>query len=1139
MKLFSLIIFLNFLGNIFGVLYFGNESKGQIKGNPLIENKVSLHIAHLPLREALFSLEKASHLRFIFQEASLRFSNLIEADFKQQNVGDILNTLLEGTDLQYKAINNSEIAIIPLTNSKDIIIKGKVVDKKTKQPLPGVTVILKGTQTGVSTDAGGNFSISVPNINSVLEFSYIGYAREEIRIGNKTNFTINLIENAKQLGEVVVSAKRRTNNETAMLTERKNSAVVSDGISAKNISKTASITTAQALKRVSGVTITDDKYVAVRGLGDRSVIAELNGARLSSSDPDRSSVPLDLVPAALLDNITVYKTITPDKPADASAGIIELKTKSVPDSLVLNFSVESGTNSSIGFGGTYNAFIDSRPGFLGENVQKHDLSPAFLNLANQYPGGLQQIQELFINSRNSTSLNSQTLQINSIMHSFDPVLTTHLEKTNPNQIYAINFGNSFKIFGGHQLGIVLGLNYYDRTEDIYNGTLTNYTLFSGVLTGNPNIFNPLVIQPFTTPNDLYLSKYLSYNEHTVKENINYGWLAALTYRFNARNQISFQYLGSRGAEVQGSSLDGSFQNTRLPDYQQVFDQVFSLIQSYRTFNNFNLQGEHRILKSPFSPQISWNASLSKSSQDEPDFRYVELAHLHTQILQGMGGAALGSDTYALASGTVHITPGDSILIDPNGRRFRTLNETNKNVKADLTLPLPITFQNKNSRIELKLGVNYLQRDRTFIETVLTTPGSNFNPASGSILKAVQGNLDALVGYNYIGLQGQSNYDSPGAPRIGGFIYQTLKSPNNYSGFYETRAFYGMFDARINSRLRLVGGVRFENTQIGANVDTIHVMFNQISFQSNSFQPNTSLALGYKPFYSANLVYSPFKSMNFRAAYSTSLARPELREITNIFEFDPFQFALVGGNANLRDQLTRSLDFRWEYFGNPGEVYSVSLFGKLIDNQLTKVYSFYSSGSFSSTPEYPVVKFTNDPEQGKVYGLELEARKNLENWIPPLKYFFFNTNLLLAQSLIQKNAARIMASRINDRTSPNTSPIFEQAPYSLNASLDYDNTKSGTDATLSFNIVGERLVQVQLNGTPDLFDRPVPILDFVFSQHFKKRFLFKGFAKNILNPIYKTVYTNANQNGYYNNREYIHHSYKRGIEFSFGISYDLF
>src|SRR6202012_4751273 len=200
-----------------------------------------------------------------------------------------------------------------------------------------------------------------------------------VAIGHRRQFEIGLVKSTKELEDVTVNANRHVNTESALLNERRKAAIVSDGISAQKIERTASITTTQALQQVTGVTITDEKYVAIRGLGDRSVIAELNGARLSSANPDRSAVPLDLVPATLLDNITVYKTLSPDRPADASAGLIELKTKSVPESLVLEFTAQSGFNSNIGLGGQYNSFYNSDLGFFGQNVSKHNLSQDFIN----------------------------------------------------------------------------------------------------------------------------------------------------------------------------------------------------------------------------------------------------------------------------------------------------------------------------------------------------------------------------------------------------------------------------------------------------------------------------------------------------------------------------------------------------------------------------------------------------------------------------------------------------------------------------------------------------------------------------------------------------------------------------------------
>jgi outer membrane receptor protein involved in Fe transport len=280
-------------------------------------------------------------------------------------------------------------------------------------------------------------------------------------------------------------------------------------------------------------------------------------------------------------------------------------------------------------------------------------------------------------------------------------------------------------------------------------------------------------------------------------------------------------------------------------------------------------------------------------------------------------------------------------------------------------------------------------------------------------------------------------------------------------------------------------------------------------------------------------------MNIRLGYSTSLARPELRELTNIYEFDPFQFAVIGGNPLLKNQLTKSYDLRWEWFTGPGEVISASAFTKLIQNPLQRVFIYTSQGNQSTAPEFPLIVYQNDINDGHVYGVELELRRDLGKLWAPFKYLFFGANLLLDISSIDKNPERLDQSRINDRRSPATSPVFEQAPYSINAYLDYTNTRSGTTVTASFNMVGARLIQVQLDGTPDLYDRPTPTLDLVFSQRLGKRWVVKGFAKNIIDPAYKQVYTNPGNHGKFHGTEYIYRQYNKGREVSLGLTYKLF
>jgi len=388
----------------------------------------------------------------------------------------------------------------------------------------------------------------------------------------------------------------------------------------------------------------------------------------------------------------------------------------------------------------------------------------------------------------------------------------------------------------------------------------------------------------------------------------------------------------------------------------------------------------------------------------------------------------------------------------------------------------------------------------------------------------------------------------GTMPTGGFLYNMQKSPNNYKGHFETNALYGMLDLRFSERFRMAGGVRFEKTNIGSAVDTANVFLdpsltatspNGTRIPLNPTDPNSVYKTGYKPFYSVNATYTLNDNMNFRVAYNSTLARPELREITNVFEFDAFQMGLVVGNPNLKNQYTQNADFRWEWFPAKGEVIAISAFGKRIENQLVKVFSLKTDGLAATYPEFPTIQFQNDPNIGKVWGIELELVKNLGLLYDPLENFFLGSNLLLAQSDIQKTKERYEANRSLDRYTPKNSPLFEQAPYSVNAWLNYDNKKLGTDLTLTFNIVGERLVQINLTGEPDLYSRPVPYLDFVWRQRINKRIQFKGYAKNILNPAIQTVYANPQTGGKWYGNTYINRSFQRGTEIMLGFTYNLF
>lgn len=1138
--------FLVILANLTGLgLLFASNVSGQD-----LNRKIKLKLQAATIENSLAVVEKQGNIQINVAVNLLnKVSKKVNLSTENMTVAEALNNILANTNLKYSVV---EGYVVITRKPVPILITGTVLDEKTRETLIGVSIKVKGGTAAASTDVNGNFRITVPEGGATLLISYMGYISREIKVDASTKvLNIALKASSTQLNEVMVQARRKANTEVAILEERKKSSIIQDAISSQQIERTGSITTTQALQRVSGVTVTDDKYVAIRGLGDRSVIGQLNGVRLASSDPDRSTIPLDLVPASLLDNITIYKTVTPDKPADAAAGIVELKTKSVPEKETFEIIAQSGVNSNVGIGGQYNSFWNSDMGVFGNKINNKNLSSDFKNLASQYPNGLGSIQSMIANSNYSPTAYQEVNRINNIMQSFDPVMTTQYKKAPLNQLYSATYGNSFNIFKKHKLGLIMGGNYYRRITDISGGDLTQYSIYQGVVTGNPDVYSPRNIPNYITPNSLYMGKYQTYKENTGVETLNYGTLVGVTYQFNRRNEISMQYLGSWGGETKATNLAGRYEYTGLPG--EVKTTTYSLKQTFRNLNTFNLQGEHKFFDKELSPRLSYNVASSRSKQNDPDFRFASLADY---IPRGGGYYTVGTGSsapasvyskhlYALTSGYVNgFGPYGIIQAEPNGRRWRNLDEKNYNYKGDLSLPFKLLGQKQ----EFKTGVNYLFRDRDFSENQLFLPGSNFTSNKALPLYGAEGNLNRLVSSEFIGVKLPAGNQGEGMMPIGGFLYNSQKSPNNYTGYFETNAFYGMLDLKLTEKLRIAGGVRFEMTNIGSSVDTSGVFLdpsltaggaNGSKIPLNPINPNSVYKTGYKPFYSVNATYTLNDNMNFRSAYNTTLARPELREITNVFEFDAFQMGLVVGNPNLKNQFTQNLDFRWEWFPAKGEVLAFSAFGKRIENQLVKVFSLQTAGLAATYPEFPTIQFQNDPNVGRVWGLELEVVKSLGNIWDPLKNFYFGSNLLLAQSDIKKTPERYEAIRSLDRYTPKNSPLFEQAPYSINAWLNYENPKSGSDFTLTFNVVGERLVQINLTGEPDLYTRPVPVLDFVFSQRLSKSVKFKGYAKNILNPDIKTVYANPQTGGKWYGNEYINRSYTRGAEIMLGFTYNLF
>ncbi len=259
-------------------------------------------------------------------------------------------------------------------------ISGSIREEQTGSEIIAANVLVVETASGTVSDLDGNYQIRLPAGRYTLEISYIGFATRrlsgvELKAGEISHLDIVLTETGIGAGtEVLVESRALLNNEAALLSTQRLSAVVQDGISAQQMQRTGERSAASALQRLPAVSIQHGKYVYLRGLGDRYSKTTLNGIELPALDPNRNSAQLDLLPTAALDNIVVYKTFSPDLYADFAGGYIELNTKDFPEQFMLNFSAGFSFNTSAHGSSERLAYANPSPTHvLGFGANQHAL----------------------------------------------------------------------------------------------------------------------------------------------------------------------------------------------------------------------------------------------------------------------------------------------------------------------------------------------------------------------------------------------------------------------------------------------------------------------------------------------------------------------------------------------------------------------------------------------------------------------------------------------------------------------------------------------------------------------------------------------------------------------------------------------
>ncbi|NWJ52082.1 MAG: TonB-dependent receptor [Bacteroidetes bacterium] len=281
------------------------------------QKQVSLNLKNVKLEKALDEIERQSDLYFVFNQKLVDVTRIVNLSAKHKDIKEVLDDLFAGVDVNYRVLDKQILLapgkfIYPVSTEatqKQIKISGVVVDVKGIT-IPGVTVKVKGTSNGVTTDSKGRFNLSVPNEKAILTVSCIGYVAQDILVGAQQQISIILQDDIKKLDEVVVvgyGTQKKVNLTGSV-----------SSVSSTEITKRTSTNVANLLQgKVAGLQVTqssgepgnDNPVLRIRGIGTFSsagsdplvLVDGISGSlsNLNSNDIETISVLKDAASASI------------------------------------------------------------------------------------------------------------------------------------------------------------------------------------------------------------------------------------------------------------------------------------------------------------------------------------------------------------------------------------------------------------------------------------------------------------------------------------------------------------------------------------------------------------------------------------------------------------------------------------------------------------------------------------------------------------------------------------------------------------------------------------------------------------------------------------------------------------------------
>ena len=489
--------------------------------------------------------------------------------------------------------------MLSVTIARASNIKGHVYDQNTGEPLVGASVKI-GADRATLTGLDGSFEFKkVVAGNAILKVSYVSYKvlSKQIVILKEDNASLNIYltqDNGNDLGEVVIAAKHDGATENTARKIEQKSLQVMNVVSGHAMEISPDLTVANAIQRVSGVSIErssngDGQYAILRGMDKRYNYTLVNGIKIPSPDNKFRYVPLDIFPVELLERLEIYKSLTPNMEGDAVGGVVNMVMKDAPSKLAVSANVATGYSQ---------LFFDRK--YLG------------------FDAGA-------VNAKSPYELNGRDYNAKPADFSTGTV-DFKAKQAAPNLVGGISIGQRFL---NNKLGVLVA----GSIQNTYRGT--NSTFFNSTINATDKISR------------ITSMDYRQYSEQQKR----YGLHAKIDYNFNPYNTLSLvnSYVNLTNIQTR-DQVTTNFSSDYKPESgsAQLSYSTRARFTEQQIYNT-TLHGEHTLI--PQKLKLNWSAVYSSAKNDVPDESSVTLNGLRTANIDSKTTVAKGGLTHRWSRNT--------------------------------------------------------------------------------------------------------------------------------------------------------------------------------------------------------------------------------------------------------------------------------------------------------------------------------------------------------------------------------------------------------------------------------------------------------------------------------------------------------